>query len=70
MKSYERGGKTAGADYFDLAFRGLTFVYPYCAAWILDRETDIPLNVFEASKGLFPMLTGQDPPFEEAIDWL
>ena len=53
-----------------MACRGLTFVPPDCASWLLWREADGPLNVFEALPGLFPLLTGQEPPFEEAIDWL
>ena len=31
---------------------------------------DGPLNVFEASKSLSPLLTGQNPPFEETLNWL
>ena len=31
---------------------------------------DGPANVFEASEGLFPLLTSQEPPFEAALDWL
>ena len=31
---------------------------------------DGPVNVFEASAGLFPLLTGREPPFEAALDWL
>ena len=33
-------------------------------------EEDGPLNVFYAYKGLLPMLTSQEPPFEEGFDWL
>ena len=29
-----------------------------------------PVNVFEVSLGLFPILTGQELPFKAAIDWL
>ena len=47
-----------------------TFAPSDCAACLLQRDAGGPLNVFEASKGLFPLLTGQEPPFEEAIDWL
>ena len=32
-------------------------------------EEDGPLNVLSASKGFFPMLTGREPPFEDALDW-
>ena len=53
-----------------MAFRGLTFVPPDCAAWLLERGADGPLNVFEASKGFFSTLTGQEPPFKEALYWL
>ena len=38
--------------------------------WILWREADGPINVFEASTGLSPLLTGREPPLEEALDWL
>ena len=57
-KPYKRSAKLAGTEYVDLDLRGLTFVPPYCAYWILQREADRPLNVFEASTGLFPLLTG------------
>ena len=70
MRQYERLGKTAGTDHPDLACRGLTFVPPDCAAWLLEMEEDGPLNVLSASKGLFTHLNGQEPPFEEALDWL
>ena len=66
----QEGVKSAGTEYVELACRGLAFVPLYCASWILQREADRPLNVFKASTGLFPLLTGQDPPFEEALDWL
>ena len=69
-KPCERLGKTEGAEYVDLDFRGLNVVPPDCAAWLLDKEADRPLNVFEASNGLLPMLTCQDPPFEEDLGWL
>ena len=39
-------------------------------SWFLWREADVPLNVFEALKGLFPLITGQEPPFKEALEWL
>ena len=41
-----------------------------CAAWILWREYGGPINVFEASKGMFPMITGREPLFEADLDWL
>ena len=31
---------------------------------------DGPANVFELSVGLSPLLTGLDPPFESALNWL
>ena len=31
---------------------------------------DGPVNVFEASAGLFPLLNGREPPFEAALDLL
>ena len=31
---------------------------------------DGPVNVFEASEGLFPLLTGREPPVEAALDFL
>ena len=46
------------------------FVPPDCASWIIHREADRPLNVFEESTGLFPLLTVQETPFEEALYWL
>ena len=46
------------------------FVHLDCTSWRLRREAVGPLNVFEASTGLFPLLTGRDPPFGEALDWL
>ena len=70
MNSCEREVKTAGEEYIDLAFQGLTFVPTDCEAWIIQREANGPLNMFEALKGLFPLLTGRDPPFGEALDWL
>ena len=69
-KPYERATKAAGSDYIDLAFRELAFFSSDCAAWILGREADGPVNVFEALTGLFPMITGREPPFEAALDWL
>ena len=69
-KPCERAGKTAGTDYIDLACRGLTFVSPDCAAWLLERKVGGPLNVLEALNCLFPPITVQDLPFEEALDWL
>ena len=67
-KPCKRSAKSAGTEYVDLAFRELTFVPLYCTSWLLRREADGPLNVFEASTGLLPLLTGREPPFEEALD--
>ena len=33
-------------------------------------EEDRTLNVLSASKGLLHILTGREPPFEEALYWL
>ena len=69
-KPCHRAVKTAGTEYVELACRGLTFVPPDYASWILQREAYRPLNIFEASKGLFYLLTSREPPFEEDLDWL
>ena len=53
-----------------MACRGLEFLPADCAAWLLRNTADRPVNVFEASAGLFSLLTGRDPPFETALDWL
>ena len=58
-KTCEQTAKAAGTDHVNLACRGLAFLPEDCAAWILGRTADGPANVFEASVGLFPMLTGQ-----------
>ena len=39
-------------------------------SWLLGSTADRPTNVFEASAGLFSLLTGRYPPFEAAFDWL
>ena len=62
--------KLAGTKYVELDCRGLTFVYPDCVSWLIHREANRPLNVFKVSTGLFPLLTGQHPPFKEALDRL
>ena len=54
----KKAGKMVGTDYNNWAFRGLTFVPPDCTDWLLEREYDGPLSVFDVSKGFFPMLTG------------
>ena len=66
-KPCERAAKAAGTDHIDLACRGLVFVPSDCAAWFLGREADRPINVFEASAGLLPMLTGRDPPLRRLL---
>ena len=63
-----RAVKTAGKDYFYLAFQGLTSVPLNCAACMLQREVDGPLNIFDASKGLFSLLTIREPSFEDSLD--
>ena len=50
----------------NLACRGLTFVAPYVAAYLLD----ISCNIAEVDQLLFPILVGWVPPFEETIDWI
>ena len=57
-KPCERASKTAGEESLNLACRGLAFLPVDCAAWLLGREADGPVNVFEASAGLFPLLNG------------
>ena len=46
------------------------FVPSDCAAWLLGREADGPVKVFEVSAGLFPLLNGRKPPFGAALDFL
>ena len=41
-----------------------------CASWLLKMLEYGPLNILSTSKGLFTILTVQEPPFEEALDWL
>ena len=48
-KPCERVAKAAGEE--SLPVEG--------AAWLLGREADRPVNVFEALTGLFPLLNGQ-----------
>ena len=69
-KPCERAAKAVGIDHLNLAYRGLAFLPTDCAAWLLRRGMDGPVNVFEASAGLFPLLTGREPPLEAALDWL
>ena len=56
-KPCKRDWESLGTEYVDLAFRGLMFFPPYCVSWLLRREADGPLNVFEALTGLPPLLT-------------
>ena len=53
-----------------MACRGLAFLPVDCVAWLLGREANGPVNVFEASAGLSPLLNGREPPFEAALDFL
>ena len=69
-KPCERAAKAAGTEHVNLACRDLAFLPADCAAWLLGRTADGPANVFEASAGLLPLLTGREPPFEAALDWL
>ena len=57
-KPCERASKAAGEESLNLACRGLAFLPVEGAAWLLGREADGPVNVFEASVGLFPLLNG------------
>ena len=57
-----------GAGHFHLDLQGLHFAPSDCAAWLLEMEEDGPLSVLSASK-VFYWLTGQEPPFEDALDW-
>ena len=50
--------RAAGTEHFSLACRGLEFLPADCAAWLLRNTADRPVNVFEASAGLFSLLTG------------
>ena len=50
--------RAVGNDHVNLACRGMVFFPSDCAAWLLRREADGPVNFFKASAGLFPMLTG------------
>ena len=53
-----------------MACWGLAFLPADCASWLLGRSMDGPANVFESLAGLLPLLTGREPPFEAALDWL
>ena len=69
-KPCEQAEKAAGMEHLNLACWGLAFLPADCAAWLLGRTADRPANVFEASAGLFPLLTGRELPFEADLDWL
>ena len=57
-KPCERATKAAGEKSLNLAFRGLAFLPVESAAWLLGREAEGPVNVYEESAGLFPLLNG------------
>ena len=69
-KPHERAAKAVGIDHINLACRGLAFLPTDFAAWLLGVSMDGPVNIFEASAGLLPLLTGREPPFEAALDFL
>ena len=48
----------------------MTFNPLDCASWLFNILEDGPLNILSTYKGLFTILTVQEPPFEEALDWL
>ena len=66
----KRATKAVGDDHLNLACRGLAFLPTDCIAWLLGREADGSVNVFEASAGLFPLLNGREPTFEAALGFL
>ena len=70
MKPCELAAKAAGTEHVNFTFLGLLFLPEDCAAWLLGGRADRPANVFEASTGLFLLLTGREPPIEAALDWL
>ena len=57
-KPCESAAKAASIDHINLACQGLAFFPTDCAAWVLGRCMDGPVNVFEASSSLFPLLNG------------
>ena len=60
----------AGTKYVDLDCQMLPFIPWDCTSWIFRRKADGTVNIFEVSRGLFPLITGQDPLFEADLDWL
>ena len=67
-KPCNRADKAVGIDHINLACRGLASIPADCAAWLLRLCMDGSVNVFEASAGLSPLMTGREPPFEAALD--
>ena len=50
----------------DLSYRGLTFVPPDGASFLLGLFK----NISEATQTLFPILDSQAPPYKEALNWM
>ena len=69
-KPCKRAAKAEGTEHLNLVCWGLAFLPADCAAWLLERTADGPANIFKASAGLFPLITGRDPPFEADLNWL
>ena len=51
--------RAVGTDHVNLDCRGMALFPVDCVDWLLEKEADVPVNVFEASTGLFPMITGR-----------
>ena len=66
----ERAAKAARTEHIKLACQRLAFLPADGAVWILGSTMDGPGNVFEALAGLLSLLTGQEHPFDAALDWL
>ena len=59
-EAMREGGEGDGSGVRWLGLPGVwLFPPPNCAACLIEKEADGPLNAFEASKGLFLMLTGR-----------
>ena len=56
-------GKGEGRN---LSFQGLTFLPPDASVPLIHLEG----SVAGSSKELLPVLAGQEPPYEEDLDWL
>ena len=41
---------------------------PDCAYSVLDNKEDGLMNIFAASKGMFPMMTSLKPPLKESLN--